>query len=150
MYLLPDMMPDYDWYVLVTMTTVGYGDIVPRKWVGRVMAFLVLVIGIGIFGWTIAPLFSVITLETLHSDITDHWDLRDRLVSTVAGTTSVPALEELGAVVMPTESIDQAYHKLLNEEVDAVVFDSPTILYYAQNKGKGKASVVGPLFDLQY
>jgi len=87
---------------------------------------------------------------TLHSDITDHWDLRDRLVSTVEGTTSVPALEELGAVVMPTESIDQAYHKLLNEEVDAVVFDSPTILYYARNKGKGKVLVVGPLFDLQY
>ncbi|MCP3876116.1 MAG: transporter substrate-binding domain-containing protein [Desulfobacteraceae bacterium] len=138
------------WYVLVTMTTVGYGDIVPRKWVGRVMAFVVMVIGIGIFGWTIAQLSSAITLQTLHSDITDHWDLRDRLVSTVEGTTSVPALEALGAVVMPTESIDQAYHKLLNEEVDAVVFDSPTILYYARNKGKGKVSVVGPLFDLQY
>lgn len=138
------------WYVLVTMTTVGYGDIVPRKWVGRIMAFLVMIIGIGIFGWTIAQLSSAITLQTLHSDITDHWDLRDRLVSTVEGTTSVPALEKLGAVIMPVESIEQAYHKLLNEEVDAVVFDSPVILYYARNKGKGIVSVVGPLFDIQY
>ena len=36
------------------------------------------------------------------------------------------------------------------DEVDAVVFDSPTILYYARNKGAGKVSVVGPFFDIQY
>ena len=138
------------WYTLVTMTTVGYGDIVPRSWVGRLMACLVMIIGIGIFGWTIAQLSSAITLQTLHSDITDHWDLRDRLVATVEGTTSVTALEKLGAVVIPAKSIDQAYEKLLKEEVNAVVFDSPTILYYARNKGAGKVSVVGPLFDIQY
>jgi ABC-type amino acid transport substrate-binding protein len=138
------------WYVLVTMTTVGYGDIVPRSWVGRLMAFLVMIIGIGIFGWTIAQLSSAITLQTLHSDITDHWDLRDRLVATVEGTTSVTALEKLGALVVPTKTIDHAYEKLLNEEVKAVVFDSPTILYYARNKGAGRVSVVGPLFDIQY
>lgn len=82
------------WYVLVTMTTVGYGDIVPRSWVGRMMAFLVMIIGIGIFGWTIAQLTSAITMQSLHSDISSQWDLRDRLVATVKGTTSVPALEK--------------------------------------------------------
>ena len=41
---LPGIFQAY-WYVLVTMTTVGYGDIVPRKWVGRMIAFLVMVIG---------------------------------------------------------------------------------------------------------
>jgi len=138
------------WYVLVTMTTVGYGDIVPRSWIGRLMAFLVMIIGIGIFGWTIAQLSSAITLQTLHSDITSHWDLRERLVSTVDGTTSVTALEKLGAVVVPVRTIDQAYEKLLKNEVIAIVYDSPTILYYARNKGAGKVSVVGPLFDIQY
>ena len=132
------------------MTTVGYGDIVPRSWVGRLMAFLVMIIGIGIFGWTIAQLSSAITLQTLHSDIASHWDLRDKLVATVEGTTSVPALEKLGAVVVPVQTIDHAYEKLLRSEVKAVVFDSPTILYYARNKGAGKVSVVGPLFEIQY
>jgi ABC-type amino acid transport substrate-binding protein len=138
------------WYVLVTMTTVGYGDIVPRKWIGRVMAFLVMAIGIGFFGWTVAQLSSAITLQTLHSDITDHRDLRGRLVATVEGTTSVAALEKLGAIVVAAKSIEQAYEKLLKDEVHALVFDSPTILYYAHNKGAGKVSVVGPLFDIQY
>ncbi len=122
----------------------------PRSWFGRVMAFLVMIIGIGIFGWTIAQLSSAITLQKLHSDITDHLDLRNRLVATVEGTTSVTALEKIGAVIVPVKSIDQAYQKLLKEEVNAVVFDSPTILYYARNKGAGKVSVVGPLFEIQY
>jgi ABC-type amino acid transport substrate-binding protein len=146
---LPGIFQAY-WYVLVTMTTVGYGDIVPRRWFGRVMAFLVMMIGIGIFGWTIAQLSSAITLQRLHSDISDHLDLRDRLVATVEGTTSVAALEKIGAVVVPMKSIDQAYQKLIKDEVNAVVFDSPTILYFARNEGAGSVSVVGPLFDIQY
>jgi ABC-type amino acid transport substrate-binding protein len=138
------------WYVMVTMTTVGYGDIVPRKWIGRVMAFLVMLIGIGFFGWAIAQLSSAITLQKLHSDITDHRDLRNKLVATVAGTTSVDALNDLGAIVVPVKIIDEAIEKLLQEKVDAVVFDSPTILYYAHSEAAGKVTVVGNLFDLQY
>lgn len=138
------------WYVFVTMTTVGYGDIVPRRWIGRLMAFLVMVIGIGFFGWAIAQLSSVITLQRLHSDITSPRDLRNKVVATVEGTTSVTALKNLGAVVVPVRLIDQAYEKLLKEEVEAVVFDSPSILYYARNEGVGRVSVVGPLFEIQY
>ena len=146
---LPGIFQAY-WYVLVTMTTVGYGDIVPRNWFGRLMAFLVMIIGIGFFGWTIAQMSSAITLQKLHADITHHRDLQNKLVATAEGTTSVPALEKLGAVVVPTKTIDQSFQKLLKDEVNAVVFDSPTILYYARNKGAGKVSVVGPLFDIQY
>jgi polar amino acid transport system substrate-binding protein len=138
------------WYVLVTMTTVGYGDIVPRNWFGRLMALFVMVIGIGFFGWAIAQLSSAITIQKLHSDITDHRDLRNKLVATVEGTTSVAALKKLDAVVVPAKTIDLAYEKLLRDEVDALVFDSPTILYYARNRGTGTVSVVGPLFDIQY
>jgi ABC-type amino acid transport substrate-binding protein len=138
------------WYVMVTMTTVGYGDIVPRKWVGRAMAFLVMLIGIGFFGWAVAQLSSAITLQKLHSDITDEHDLRNKIVATVAGTTSVNALDDLGAIVVPVKMIDQAIEKLLQHQVDAVVFDSPTILHYARNEAAGKVAVVGNLFDLQY
>jgi ABC-type amino acid transport substrate-binding protein len=138
------------WYVMVTMTTVGYGDIVPRKWVGRVMAFLVMLIGIGFFGWAIAQLSSAITLQKLHSDITHHRDLRNKKVATVAGTTSVDTLDDLGAIVVPVNVIDEAIEKLLQHKVDAVVFDSPTILYYAHTEQAGKVAVVGNLFDQQY
>jgi len=138
------------WYVLVTMTTVGYGDIVPRHWVGRITAFLVMIIGIAFFGYAIAQLSSVFTMQRLYSDIGDYRDLRNKVVATVADTTSVPTLNNLGSVVVVVERIELAYEKLLQEKVDAVVFDSPSILYYALNEGVGKVSVVEPLFDIQY
>lgn len=72
------------------------------------------------------------------------------MVATVADTTSVPTLNNLGSVVVPVERIELAYEKLLQEKVDAVVFDSPSILYYTLNEGVGRVSVVGPLFDIQY
>lgn len=138
------------WYVLVTMTTVGYGDVVPRKWLGRLIALFIMLIGIGFFGWAIAQFSSAITVQKLHADIVSPEDLRNRVVAAVEFTTSVPALNKLGAIVLPVAKINEAYALLLKEKVDAVVFDSPSILYYERHEGAGKVKAVGPLFDIQY
>ena len=41
---------DAVWYVMVTISTVGYGDRYPTTDMGRIMGALVIVIGVGIFG----------------------------------------------------------------------------------------------------
>jgi polar amino acid transport system substrate-binding protein len=141
---------DAIWFVVVTMATVGYGDVVPRKWFGRLVSIFVMVLGIGFFGWVVAQLSSALTLQKLHSDIEHPRDLRERVVATVEGTTSVPTLHKLGAIVKPTKTIEDAYRLLLEKKVEAVVFDSPAILYFERNDGAGKVKAVGPLFDIQY
>jgi len=138
------------WYVMVTMTTVGYGDVVPRKWFGRLIALFIMLIGIGFFGWAIAQFSSAITLQKLHSDIVSPEDLRNKVVATVEFTPGVPTLNKLGAIVLPVAKIDEAYALLLKEKVDAVVYGSPTILHYERHEGAGKVKAVGPLFDIQY
>jgi len=37
------------WWALATVTTVGYGDVVPRSVVGRIVAAVVMLVGIGFF-----------------------------------------------------------------------------------------------------
>jgi ABC-type amino acid transport substrate-binding protein len=138
------------WYVLVTMTTVGYGDVVPRKWFGRLLALFIMFIGIGFFGWAIALFSSAITVQRLHDDIVSPGDLRNKVVATVEFTTSVPTLNKLGAIVVPVAKVEEAYALLLKEKVDAVVFDSPSILHYERHEGAGKVKTVGPLFEIQY
>ncbi len=37
------------WWALATVTTVGYGDVVPETWVGRVIGAFTMLVGIGIY-----------------------------------------------------------------------------------------------------
>ena len=36
------------WWATVTLTTVGYGDVVPITWVGQIMAAVIMILGVGI------------------------------------------------------------------------------------------------------
>jgi len=47
------------------------------------------------------------------------------------------------------EGVDDAIAALVNGEVEAVVYDAPNLLYYANGKGKGKVTVVGKIFEPQ-
>jgi len=78
-------------------------------------------------------------------------DLRGRKVAARLGTTSADfakkKTEASEVVVFP--NIDGAYMDLRNGGVDAVIFDSPAVRYYANTAGKGAVKVVGPLYDGQ-
>ena len=41
---------DAIWYVLVTMSTVGYGDFYPVTDLGRIFGSLIIIVGVGVFG----------------------------------------------------------------------------------------------------
>jgi len=138
------------WCVITTMTTVGYGDIAPRKWLGRIAAFLVMVTGIGLFGWIIGEFAAITTVQKMETSISSPEDLRGKTVATVKATTSVRTIKDYGAQVIEVQKPNEAYEKLLNEEVDAVVYDAPNLLYYVNHDGAGKVTLVGELFAHQY
>ena len=73
---------DAFWYLLVTITTVGYGDIYPKTEVGRVIGTIIMFTGIGFMSFLTATLTSAILknrdnnsdevhdkLDALHSEI---------------------------------------------------------------------------------
>jgi polar amino acid transport system substrate-binding protein len=137
------------WCIFATMTTVGYGDIVPQKWTGRIVSVLVMVTGIALFGIVVAELSVGLTFNRLRSEFTGPEDLRGRRVATVAGSTSIDAIERYGAHVETSETIDLACERLGRGEVDAVVFDGPALRYYMKSRPSDKIAFAGGVFDAQ-
>ncbi len=93
----------------------------------------------------------IILVAADNSEIKVLEDLAGKRVATKLGTTSVDFLknnvemEELK--LLP--NTDNLFMELISGGVDAVFFDSPPLLYYAQNQGKGKVKTVGPLYQGQ-
>ena len=133
----------------VTTATVGYGDISAKRIFGRVTTILLIWTGIAFFANITGLLSAKYTVEQLDYAINSPDDLKGKNVATIDGTTSVDALDKLGANVVAVKKDNEMYELLLNGDVDAVVYDSPNLLYYAK-KNPEKAAIVGGLFDRQY
>ena len=52
------------WWGIVTLTTVGYGDIVPKTMAGRFCGVAIMIMGIGVLGVLAGSLASLFNLET--------------------------------------------------------------------------------------
>ena len=73
------------WWAIQTVTTVGYGDLVPRSTAGRLLAAFVMLVGIGF----LTVITAVITSEFIESG-------RRRIESTKPDTLSAK-LDQIGA-----------------------------------------------------
>ena len=137
------------WCVLATITTVGYGDVAPRRWLGRFASAVVMLIGISLFGVAIAQLSAGLMMEGLRSEISGPEDLKGRPVATVAGTTSTAVGIRLGARLREVETIGAAHRMLAAGEVDAILFDAAPLMRYVVEDGNNTVTIVGPLIERQ-
>jgi voltage-gated potassium channel len=78
------------WWAIVTMTTTGYGDVVPRTALGRMLAGIVMVSGILVFALWAGILASGYAEETRRREFLRTWDL----------VAKVPFFHDVGAAVI--------------------------------------------------
>ncbi len=122
------------WLAIVTMSTTGYGDKAPITLMGRIIAGAWMVISI-IFATTmVAGIASTLTLSSLStSTFANIEQLSGRKVATISGSSSEELLHKSKIKIIGVNNLDDAIEKLLNKEVDAVVYDRPQLLYYLKN-----------------
>ncbi|MDP7029623.1 MAG: ion transporter [Phycisphaerales bacterium] len=70
--------PEAAWWGVVTVSTVGYGDITPVTDTGRVLAVILMVVGIGLFATFAGAVANVFTRQVQRSANID--SLEDRLI----------------------------------------------------------------------
>jgi len=93
----------------------------------------------------------IILVAADNNDIKVLEDLKGKRVATKLATTSEDYLKKnvdtKELKLLP--NTDNLFMELMSGGVDAVFFDSPPLLYFAQNQGKGKVKTVGPLYQGQ-
>ncbi len=118
----------------------------PRHWLARAVAVLWMFVGVVFVAFYTAQLSASLTAQKIQGAITGPEDLSGKRVAATPGSTAAAILHDLNANVVEVTQIDEAYAALGDNKVDAVVFDSPVLLYYAAHDGRGRVHVVGEPF----
>lgn len=138
------------YWIITTITTVGYGDKTPQTPIGKFITIIVMLVGIGfIFPYIIASMNTALVTEKTESAINSVQDLTDKKVATEKGTTAEDYVKAMNCKGEFVEKIADAYKMLADNKVDAVIFDMPTLKYYVSNAGKKRCKIAGEMFDRQ-
>ena len=82
----------------------------------------------------------------LRGDINGPDDLPGKRVASVTGSTSMEYLKQRHIDAKEFSTVEGAFDALRHEQLDAVVYDAPILLYYASHDGNGTVQTVGSIF----
>lgn len=121
-------------------------DEMPKTAWGRFIAVVWMFIGMIFLAFFTAALTTQLTVNQLQGSIKGPDDLPGKRVATIKGSTSDKYLEDKRVQMIEVTKIEDAFQALLDGKADAVVYDSPVLLYYAHHEGKGKVAVIEGVF----
>jgi polar amino acid transport system substrate-binding protein len=137
------------WWAAATLTTVGYGDKVPQSTLGRTVGFVWMFAGILLISYFTASVTTVLTVNRLEGNIRGPKDLPGKLVGSTRGSTATKWLYANSMAPTEFDTIEEGYKAVEDGKIDALVYDSPVLLYHAAHEGKGRLRVVGSVFEKQ-
>ncbi len=106
---------DSVWWAIVTLTTVGYGDIVPETATGRWVAVMIMITGVGVLGLLAGSLASFFRPEA-----------DDEAGSTTPAEPAVPVHQPDGLALMASElAALRAEVSLLNQQIALIATVPP-------------------------
>ncbi|WP_412069542.1 ion channel [Rubrivirga sp. IMCC43871] len=108
------------WWAGVTLTTIGYGDTVPRSHGGRALALVWMLLSMAITAVLTAALVSALGLRSPSSGARVPDDLRGDRVGVVAGTPAAALIARAGLDAAPFPTAAAALAALDADSVDAV------------------------------
>ena len=133
----------------VTMLIIATGEHGERESAGlwkRVLVPAMWLIGVVLIAQFTATVTSFQTVARLQSNIRGPDDLPGKTIGTAPGTVAAQYLAERGLPFVNIDSAADGFKMLMRGDVQAIVYDAPTLQYWAGRLGNGSLAVVGPIF----
>jgi polar amino acid transport system substrate-binding protein len=132
------------WWAASTLAT--QADQMPRAALARMVAVLWMFASVVFIAYFTAAVTSNLTLQQLRGDINGPEDLPGKRVASVKDSTAAEYLRQRNIEVVEFAKVEDAFQVLQTNQIDAIVYDAPVLLYYASHEGKGKVQTVGAIF----
>ena len=151
----PDMPKSYRagvwdgmWWGLKILVAQEYMDTrKPNSVLNRLFVMIWMIFGVVLIAEFTAAITTSQTVSQLRPTIESLSDLHGKRVLTVDGSTAEEFLFAQEVHHSTGENIADAYDALMDDQADAIVFDAPVLLFYAQNQGYGLVEVVGTIYQ---
>lgn len=134
------------WGTMLIIATGEHGDRDAPGVVKRIVVVAMWLLGVVLIAQLTATVTSSQTVDRLRSSIQGPDDLPGKSIVSVKGTVAGDYLARRGLPFTNVSYGPDAIRMLLQGEAQAVVFDAPTLQYWAAREGHGQVQVVGPVF----
>jgi polar amino acid transport system substrate-binding protein len=134
------------WGVMLIIATGEHGDRETSGLVKRLIVVFMWLLGVVLIAQFTATVTSSLTVQRLQSSILGPGDLPGKAIATVPASTAADWLAHLGLPFTAVDTADEGYRMLVQGQVQAIVYDAPTLQYWAARRGHGSLQVVGPVF----
>ena len=137
------------WWLLGIIASGAYRDLETKSVIKRLMTVVFWIFGVAIVAEFTATLTSALTIHQLNSSISSPEDLPGYRLVTLNDSTAAEYLSQHNLDFTRVDQIETAYTLLQDQDVDAIVFDAPVLLYYAAHQGNRQVTVPGKIFHLE-
>jgi polar amino acid transport system substrate-binding protein len=138
------------WRAGLNLATGGFGDRTPSTVVGRIVALVWVFLGIILISNFTAAVTTNLTMQQIEGSIRTPNDLFGKRVLSVANTTASQYLETKKIKFKAVAKVEDAYPILESGQADALVYDAPVLLHYANTDGRGRSRVTGAIFKPEF